>query len=126
MTATERVTEPSASIPRTLGDRLEKARKMAGLTYIQLNERTGMARNSMPKYEKDLIPVRAHTIMTYAMATHTAFGLEPYQVFDWLVHGDTTCDLPADVASDLAVSDSRCNVSTAPVFDLALRLRATG
>lgn len=116
MSTTERAPQtPAAAIPRTLGDRLAKARKMADLNYVQMHEKTGMARNSMPRYEADETPARPHTIMAYAMATHKAFGLEPYEVFAWLVYGDSTHDIPADSASDLPGDASSRTVAYLPL-----------
>lgn len=117
----ERVQQQDGSpvITRTVGDRLMKARKMAGLNITQLREKTGMARNSIPDYESDETTIRTHHAMAYAMATHEAFGKEPYEVADWLLYGDTPADVgpngePFD-PSRMPVSRSRWNTACAIV-----------
>ena len=92
-----------------------KARKMAGINITQLHEKTGMARNSIPAYEADETPARAHTIMAYAMATHEAFGLEPYEVVEWLTYGDSAHDLGPNAPSGLPKEASRWKATVTPI-----------
>lgn len=70
---------------------------MAGLARIKdLHEATGMARNSIPAYEKDKTPIRAHHAQAYAVATIHAFpGMEVWQLAEWLLYGDSPADVDA-------------------------------
>ena len=93
---------------------------MAGFNVKQLHEKTGMARNSIPAYEADDTTPRPHTVMAYAMATHEAFGLEPYEVFDWLTYGDSAQDHgpTPPAASEVPAERSGWNVPAATLHAL--------
>lgn len=94
MSTTERAPQTSAAaFPRTLGDRLAKARKMAGLTFVQLHEKTGMARNSMPKYEADQTPDSVAEWMAAGGASGTVTSANFEESLRIL---DLSCKLAAD------------------------------
>lgn len=80
MTTTERV--PQSPVPSwvTLGDRITKARKIAGLDIKELGEKSGIHRNSLSKYEDDRGPrPRAYMLNSIAMACKVSA--------DWLATG---------------------------------------
>lgn len=76
-----------AAPPWTLGDRLTKARKFAGLSQTDLADYLGIARRSITSYENDETrPSRAVLI---------AWALRCDVPLDWLEHGERGPDSPA-------------------------------
>lgn len=105
MTTTQRMETASPSPSWvTLGDRITKARKIAGLDVIELAEKSGIHRNSLSKYENDRgKPPRPYMLKAIAVACKVSY--------DWLASGQGHPFDGTDRAPDLRVSDSLWNLT---------------
>ena len=65
----------------TLGDRLAKARRHAGLTSSEMGDELGVTRYTVHNYETDRTTPRRATLIAWALRCGVPF--------EWLAHGDT-------------------------------------
>lgn len=87
-TFTERVelsdvsmTSSAGDIPQfTIGDRLRKARKHAGLDIDQMAELLGFSDKTVRNYENEATPIKRASISAWALATGVPF--------EWLLTGE--------------------------------------
>lgn len=68
----------------TPGDRLRKARELAGLDQGELSEATGISRSTVSHLELDKAPLKSSYVKLWAMAT----GVPP----EWLATGGASTD----------------------------------
>ncbi len=113
MQTPERVPQPSA-VPialETVGDRITKARKIAGLrTILALHKKCLINRNSLGQYEWDEVNPSKAMVNSIALACRVS----P----EWLATGYGHPFDGTDRASDLRVSDSLWGLADAEIIPL--------
>lgn len=71
---------PSGIAPEfTLGDRLRKAREIAGMTTDDMARAIGVSDRTIRNYENEVTPAKRATVISWALSTGVAF--------DWLLTG---------------------------------------
>lgn len=86
--------QAAAGVPEwTLGDRMGKARRSAGLSKSGIAEGFGIHVNSITNYEMDRTSPRKTVLMAWALRCGVPFA--------WLATGDTGPIQPTDHPSDL-------------------------
>jgi len=91
-----------ARVTWTLGDRLLKARRLAGLTADELGEELGISRSMISRYENDLAVPRRAVMIVWAQVC----GVD----YEWLKDGDERPLDDADHGIDMAGRAFRWNV----------------
>jgi transcriptional regulator with XRE-family HTH domain len=86
----------------TLGDRLAKARKVAGISAQDMADELGVSVSMVSRYENDKSPLRRSYLRTWAQITGAPL--------DWLIEGDERPLGGADHVTDGGTRASAWNV----------------
>jgi transcriptional regulator with XRE-family HTH domain len=116
MGQTQQMSLPGLEPQWTLGDRLRKAREVAGLSQTEMAEAIGIARNSVGRYEAGAYEPSRPVMIAWAFRTGVAL--------DWL-HGEGSqqVDISGQKSRPAGIPTQPATPGHAPVDNEITRLR---